>query len=106
MRKSNSFKFTLRSDPDEQVIYLGEHRTPRLLFRILRGGRPAREIPIRERDNAGLYGHLLELLQKRGLPLSAVETMPTAVKPSIRELIREDPRGAPRSGSRTSGRAS
>ncbi len=24
MRKSKSFKFTLRSDTDEQVIYLGE----------------------------------------------------------------------------------
>lgn len=92
MRKSNSFKFTLRSDEREPVIYLGEHRSPKLLFRILRGGRPAREIPIRERDNAGVYRYLLGLLQKRGLPLSSLETMPTAVEPSIRELTRRDPR--------------
>lgn len=92
MRKSNSFKFTLRSDPDEQVIYLGEHRTPKLLLQILRGVRSAREIPVRERDNPRVYDALLELIRRRGLPLSAVETMPTAVEPSIRELIRRDSR--------------
>lgn len=92
MRKSNSFTFTLRSDPREELIHLGERRSLRLLLRILRGGSPAREVPVREKDNPRLYWELLQLLRNRGLPLPAAETMPTAVEPIIGELTRQDPR--------------
>lgn len=93
MSRSSSFRFTLRADEHRAIIYLGEHRLPKPLQLLLRGGRPPREIPIRESENPGFYGVLLNLLQNRGLPLSTVETLPTAaVVDDLTDLTRRDPR--------------